>query len=372
MPFNLKDHLKQLSETPAPSGHEERVRTVIREAWAPLVDSFDQDGLGSLIALKRGTGPEPRRRVMLCAHMDEIGMIVAEVRAGFVRTLSLGGVDYRALLAQPVTVHGRQTLPGVFGAAPPHMARDRKKYPPADELWIDVGLPAEEVALLVRPGDLVTFDAPFVALRGERVAGKSLDNRASVAAVTVCLDELARRAHTWDVLAVAAVQEEVNLAGAAAAAYRLQPDLAIAIDTTFGEQHGVSDDDTYTLGDGPTLGRGPNLHPGLFKALRDQAKEQEIKLQIEVLPGNSGTDAWAIQVSRAGVPTALLSIPIRNMHTPSEVLDLRDLTRTGRLMAAFIETLADDTLDRIGWRLPSGKKQSTGASSGSAKKEGAA
>lgn len=352
MPLNLKDHLQQLSETPAPSGHEGPARDVIQAAWAPLVDAFEADGLGNLIAIKRGNGPEPRRRVMLCAHMDEIGLIVAEVRDGFLRTESLGGADYRALLAQPVLVHGRRTLPGVFGAAPPHMSRDRTKYPPADELWIDVGLPADDVAALVRLGDLVTFDAPFVALRGERVAGKSLDNRASVAAVTVCLDELTRRAHVWDVVAVAAVQEEVNLAGAAIAAYQVQPDLAIAIDTTFGAQHGVNDDESYALGDGPTLSRGPNFHPGLFNALREVAKEQEIKLQIEVLPGNSGTDAWAIQVSRAGVPTALLSIPIRNMHTPSEVLDLRDVSRVGRLMATFIETLADDTLDRIGWRLP--------------------
>lgn len=361
MPLNLKDHLQQLSETPAPSGHEGPARDVIQAAWAPLVDAFEGDGLGNLIALKRGTGPAPRRRVMLCAHMDEIGMLVAEVRDGFLRTEPLGGTDYRALLTQPVLVHGRRTLPGVFGAAPPHMSRDRTKYPPADELWIDVGLPADEVSALVRLGDLVTFDAPFVALRGERVAGKSFDNRASVAAVTVCLDELTRRAHGWDVVAVAAVQEEVNLAGAAIAAYQLQPDLAIAIDTTFAAQHGVNDDEGYALGDGPTLGRGPNFHPGLFKALRELAKEQEIKLQIEILPGNSGTDAWAIQVSRAGVPTALLSIPVRNMHTPSEVLDLRDVSRVGRLMAAFIETLADDTLDEIGWRLPKRGAEKEGA-----------
>jgi len=152
----------------------------------------------------------------------------------------------------------------------------------------------------------------------------------------------------------------VNLGGAAAAAYQLQPDLAIAIDTTFGAQQGVSDDESYSLGGGPTIARGPNFHPGLFKALRDVAKEQEIKLQIEILPGNSGTDAWAIQVSRAGVPTALFSIPIRNMHTPSEVVDLRDISRVGRLMAAFIETLADDTLDRIGWRLPGNGAETEG------------
>lgn len=333
---------------------------MIRDAWAPLVDTFEQDGLGSLIALKQGAGPAPRRRVMLCAHMDEIGMIVAEVRSGFVRTLPLGGVDYRALLAQPVLVHGQRALAGVFGAAPPHMARDRKKYPPADELWIDLGLSASEVEALVRPGDLVTFDAPFVALRGERVMGKSLDNRASVAAVTLCLDELARGAHAWDVIAVAAAQEEVNLGGAAAAAYQLQPDLAIAIDTTFGEQHGADDTQTYALGDGPTLGCGPNFHPGLFKALREVATAREIKLQIEVLPGHSGTDAWAIQVSRAGVPTALLSIPLRNMHTPSEIVDLVDVTRTGRLLAAFVWALDDQTLDAIGWRLPDQDDQKGG------------
>ena len=360
MPLNLKDHLQQLSETPAPSGHEAPAREVIQAAWEPLVVAFERDGLGNLIATKEGSGSEPRRRIMLCAHMDEIGLVVAEVRDGFLRTLPLGGIDYRALLAQPVLVHGREVLPGVFGAAPPHMSRDRRKYPPADELWVDVGLPADEVAARVRVGDLITFDAPFVALRGERVAGKSLDNRASVAAVTVCLDELTRRSHAWDVVAVAAVQEEVNLGGAAAAAYQIQPDLAIAIDTTFGAQNGVSDDAGYTLGDGPTLGRGQNFHPGLFKALRDVAKEQEIKLQIEILPGNSGTDAWAIQVSRAGVPTALFSIPIRNMHTPSEVVDLRDISRVGRLMAAFIETLADDTLDRIGWRLPGNGAETEG------------
>jgi len=351
MPLDLTEHLKQLSETPAPSAHEGPVRAVIQAAWTPLVDAFEQDGLGSLIAIKRGTGPDPRPTIMLCAHMDEIGLIVAEVRDGFLRTEKLGGADYRALLAQPVLVHGRRVLPGVFGAAPPHMSRDRKKYPPASELWIDVGLPADEVAALVRIGDLVTFDAPFVKLRGERAMGKSLDNRASVAAVTVCLDELTRRTHAWDVVAVAAVQEEVNLAGATGAAYQVQPDLAIAIDTTFGEQPGVNDDVSFALGEGPTLGRGPNFHPGLFKALRQVAKDHEIKLQVEVLPGHSGTDAWAIQVSHAGIPTALLSIPIRNMHTPSEVVDLRDITRTGRLLAAFIETLGPETLAQIAWKL---------------------
>ncbi|HEX3052110.1 MAG TPA: hypothetical protein VHP83_15735 [Aggregatilineaceae bacterium] len=349
MPFDIKSHIKTLSQTAAPSGHESSVREVIRAEWATRSDEQYTDGLGSLIAVKRGNGPEPRRKVMLSAHMDEIGLIVSEVRDGFIRTSNLGGIDYRVLLMQTVLVHGRRTLPGVFGAAPPHMARNRKKYPSAQELWIDVGLPAEEVAQLVRIGDIITFDTPPIDLKGERLYGKSLDNRVSVAAVTACLDELTRRSHAWDVVAVASVQEEVGAYGALTAAYQVQPDMAIAIDTTFGTQHGVGEDEGFKLGDGPTLGRGPNFHPKLFKVMRDLAKDLEMKLQTEVLPGDSGTDAWLIQVSREGVPALLISIPVRNMHTPVEVVDVKDVIRAGRLLAAFVAGLTPDFLNEIEW-----------------------
>jgi endoglucanase len=170
-----------------------------------------------------------------------------------------------------------------------------------------------------------------------------------VAAVTYCLDQLARRTHEWDVVAVATVQEEVGLHGAMTAAHRVAPDLAIAIDTTFGAQRGTGDDESFELGDGPTIGVGPNFHPRLVKALRAVADELELDVQIEGVHGDSGTDAWAIQVSREGVPTVLLSIPIRNMHTPLEVVDLRDVTLTGRLMAEFIARLDAAFLDSIAW-----------------------
>jgi putative aminopeptidase FrvX len=357
MPFDLKAHLKQLSETAAPSGHEGPVRDVIRAAWTGLADEFHTDGLGSLIAIKRGAGPEPRRTIMLCAHMDEIGLLVAEIRDGFIRTGKLGGTDPRVLLQQPVLVHGRRTLKGLFGAAPPHMSTDRKKYPGLEDLWIDVGLPASEVETLVRVGDLVTFDAPVTELKGDRIAGKSFDNRVSVAAVTLCLDELARRAHTWDVVAVASAQEEYGGFGAITAAYQVQPDIAIAIDATFATQKGVDDDEGYALGGGPTISRGPNFHPLLVKAFRDIAKDLDAKLQVEAIPGASGTDAWLIQVSREGIPTLLIGIPMRNMHTPIEVVDLRDVTRAGRLMADFIARLGPDFLDEIAWPVADGAQE---------------
>ncbi len=352
MPFDLKQHLNTLCAIHAPSGHEAPVREAIRATWDDLVDEFDTDGLGSLIATLHGTGPVPRPRVMLCAHMDEIGLIVSEIVDGFIRTEKLGGIDYRSLLHQPVRVHGRETLRGVFGAAPPHMSRSRKKYPAGADLWIDVGLPAEDVARLVRVGDIITFDAPPVDLKGDRFAAKSLDNRASVAAVTLCLYELSFRAQCWDVVAVASAQEETFGQGAGAAAYKVAPDIAIVIDGTYGAQRGVGEDESFKLGAGPTISRGPNSHPKLVRAMRDCAEQQDVPLHVEPLPGNTGTDAWAIQVNRTGVPTILLSIPLRNMHSPSEIVDLRDIRRTGRLMAAFIASLEPDFMDTIAYQLP--------------------
>jgi len=348
MPLDLRALLTALSAAPGPSGHEAPVAALLRATWASLVDTFESDGLGSLIATRRGSGPEPRPRVMLCAHMDEIALMVAEVRAGFLRAEGVG-IDHRVMLQQPVTVHGRRALPGLYGAAPPHMRLERKKYPPLGELWIDVGLPADEVAALVRVGDLVTFDAPALRLKGERLAAKSLDNRASLAALTLCLDELARRQHAWDVVAVASTQEEIGAYGAISAAYQVQPDLAVALDVTYGAQRGVDDDDGFALGGGPTVSRGPNFHPLLVDRFRQTARAEEIKLEVEPLPGDSQTDAWEIQLSRDGVPTLLLAIPVRNMHSPVEVVDLRDVRRAGRLLAAFVAGLPPDFLSALVW-----------------------
>jgi putative aminopeptidase FrvX len=353
--FDLIGHLKNLSEAHGPSGHEGIVRGLLRQTWAGFVDEFDEDRLGSLIGVKRGAAArQPARRVMLAAHMDEIGMMVAEIREGFILVHRINGVDNRLMLAQPVLVHGREALPGVVAAKPPHLLAQaaRQKYPTFDELVIDVGLPAERVEALVRPGDLITIDAPFVQLNGKRVSGKALDNRACLAALTLCLHELSKRDHAWDVYAVATVQEEVGLRGAAAAAYAIAPDLAIALDVGFAQQPGVEADVALELGGGPGIGIGPNFHPHLVEKLREAAQRIEIKLQDDILPGQTGTDAWAIQVAREGIPTALLEIPLRNMHSPVEIADLRDIERCGRLLALFIAELEDEFLSAMRWPQP--------------------
>jgi endoglucanase len=347
----LLAHLKALSAAAGLPGYEAPVRAVLREAWAPLAGEVREDRLGTLSAAAAGSGTEPRRRLMLAAHMDAIGLIVTRREGEFLRVWRLGGVDPRVLPGQLVTVHGRRDLPGVVAAPPafllPKARRDN--VAPLDELLIDTGLPAEQLAPLVQTGDLVTFAQPPLDLLNEQLAARSLDNRASLAALTVCLEQLQGRPHAWDVLAVATVQEETTFLGAATSAFNLRPDLAVAVDVTFGSDSNTREFSyrTMPLGSGPALGLGPNIHSGLHAAFKACAARTEIPYTIEVMPGSSGTDAFAMQVAREGIPTMVVSIPLRNMHTPVEVVALKDIARAGRLLAEFAAGLDDSFLPAL-------------------------
>ncbi len=351
--MDVKAHLARLCQAHGPSGYEGPVRDILLEDWAELTDELTTDALGNLIGAKWGVNPSDQRRtIMLAAHMDEIGMLVRKIEGQFLRIRNIGGVNGNVMLAQPVIVHGKEALPGVVAAAPPHLLPPDKRgeYPAVDDLVVDVGLSSEDVARLVSIGDPVTVDGPLLELQGDRVAAKAMDDRACVAAVTVCLAELQQRRHSWDVMAVATVQEEVGLRGAQVAAHNINPDIAIALDVTFAQQPGVGESDgAFKLGSGPVLSIGPNFHPKLYDKLMEAAKRLELSVNIDPLPGRSGTDAWAIQVAREGVPTALISVPLRNMHSPVEIVDLNDIKRAGRLLADFIAGLEADFLTTIAW-----------------------
>jgi endoglucanase len=350
----LKEHLKTLVEMDAASGFEDTVQDYLRDEWADLVNDFDNDGLGSLFGIKHGNGQDPRKRIMLSAHVDEIGLVVRRIREGYLQVASIRGMDSRLMLAKPVLIHTRtRALKGIVAAVPPHIANatgGRHRYVSFDDQWIDLGLPAEIVDELVEVGDMVTMEAPMLDLQGDIVAGKVMDDRASVAAVTACLHHLQTRQHSWDVYATATAQEETGVKGATTAAYGIKPDLAIALDVTFAKQPGLSGNNYPGLAEGPTVGIGANFHDGLVKGLHAAAKRLEMKLFEQPIPGASGTDARAIQLSHAGVPTVLLGIPIRNMHSPVETLSIKDIDRAGRLMAEFISGLAEDYLDTIQWK----------------------
>lgn len=281
---------------------------------------------------------------MIAAHMDEIGLLVTGIEGEFLRCHEVRGIDRRILMGLQVCVHGRRSLPGVIGSRPPHVlpTSERQNIPPWHELFIDVGLSSDEIKDLVRVGDAITVQQPLLALKNDRVAGKAMDNRASVAALTLTLEALSRRDHTWDVYAVATAQEEMGVKGATTSAYGIAPELAIALDVTFAKQHNDTNPGTFELDKGPALGVGPNFHPALIARIREVAKKEEIAFDVEPLPGSSGTDAWAIQITQEGVPVCLISIPVRYMHQPVETLALRDVERTARWVTSFITGLEPD------------------------------
>jgi len=344
--MDTADLLRQLVDARGPSGYEAELRGVASERLGGFADELRVDALGNVIALKRGDGDGPRPSLMLAAHMDEIGLIVSAIEKGFLRVTCIGGWDHRVLFGHRVTVHGRRELPGMVVSVPPHFTApaEREKPVSLDKLFVDVGLPPDEVERHVQVGDVITLRARLVRLNGAFAAGKAMDDRAAVAAVVLCLEELARRRHSWDVYAVATVQEETGCIGAGVGAYGIEPTAAIAIDVTFGQQTGagrIETYDTFKMDGGPTIALGPNIHPHMYDRLVAAAKAVELPYQVETAPGNSGTDAWAIQVARSGIPTGLLGIPVRSMHTPVETVCLRDIERTGRLLAEFIVRLDD-------------------------------
>ena len=341
--------LKQLSEVEGITGHEEGACALVRQIWDPFVDQVQVGKLGSLIGLKQGTGKEPRPKLMLAAHVDEIGLMVTGIEKGFLRVARVGGTDRRALLGHKVIEHGKRDLPGIVATRPPHVLppEERKKTVPWDKIFVDVGLPPDEVEQLVSVGDMISFRRQIAELKNRRVSGKAMDDRACLAIVTLALEQLTGLRHAWDVFAVATVQEEIGVKGAVVTTYGIAPDVGIALDVTFGNQPGVTEVDAAVLGDGPVITLGPNFHPGIVARLKEAAEAHEIPYQIEPAPGHLGTDAWAIQVSREGVPTGLLALPLRYMHQPVETLDVRDIERAGRLLANFIAGLEMDFLDKL-------------------------
>ncbi len=343
--------LKTMIASAGLSGYEMPVRKTIEDAWKPLVTELHASNLGSLHGLKPGIAPQPRPSLLLAAHMDAIGLMVRSIVDGFLRVTGIGGLDARVLPGQLVTVHGKKDLPGVIVQPPAFLLPTGvgEGAVPLEYLLVDTGCLPDEVKELVRVGDLVSFAQVPLELGSDVLAGHSLDNRASVAAVTACLQNLQTRQTQWDIWAAATVQEEVGVKGAITSAFSLRPTLAVAVDVTFASGPGSPESQTYPFGKGVTLGWGPNIHPALFQAFKELADRLEIPYKMEAIPVHSGTDAFGLQVAREGIPTMVLSIPLRYMHTPVEVVAVKDIERAGRLMAEFAASLTPDFMEKITW-----------------------
>ncbi len=347
----LKDTLKKLISLPGLSGYEAPAREVISAAWQPLVDEISVSPMGSLHALRRGTGPQPRPSILLAAHMDAIGLMITSIQGGLLRFTEVGGVDPRILPGLRVIVHGRRDLPAVVVQPPDYLLdpTQRGKSVAMEHLFIDTGLDQDEVTQMVTIGDLASFAQEPIELSGRTIVGHSLDNRISVAAITYCLQELQHMMHAWDVWAVATAQEEETLGGGFTSPFEIDPTVAVAIDVTFAKGPGASDWRTVGLTKGPTLVWGPNVHPYIHKKFLDVAEQLEIPFQKEYDPEHTGTDAYAMQVVAGGYPTMVVGIPLRYMHTPVEMIALKDMERAGRLLAETIVRLEVDFMEKITW-----------------------
>ncbi|HSM70683.1 MAG TPA: hypothetical protein VK851_04005 [Anaerolineales bacterium] len=346
--------LKSLISTAGLSGHESPVARLIEEKWRMLVDETSMSRVGSLHALKKGTGRKKRPSVMIATHMDAIGMMVSRVVDGFLSITNVGGIDVRVLPGAEVIVHASsgEDLPGVVGLPALRYLPKKERSGPVGirYLLVDTGLTPRTVAKKVQVGDLVSIANEPIELAGGLISGHTVDNRSSVTALTVCLEELQGRRHVWDVWAVATVQEEAsNYLGAYTSAFQLNPDIAIVVDVTFGKGPGADDWPTHPMEKGVGLCVGPNLHPFLHTKLKELAERLEIPWFLDIIPTHSGTDAFAIQVTREGIPTALVEFPIRYMHTPVETVSVKDIQRTGRLLAEFIVSLDGNFMDTVVW-----------------------
>lgn len=336
------ENLKKLSESRGVSGFEHRVTDVIIPMFEPFCDEIYKDRLGNVIAVKK-SNKENAKKLMIEAHMDEIGLMVNAVSDnGFLTFVNVGGVDERILPSCEVIVHGKRDVLGVIGAKPPHLmsSGDADNAYKIKDLAIDTGLKKEELEQLVSVGDPVTLKGGFINLLNDNYAGKSLDDRAGVYAILKVFKALKDIEIDVDLYGVMSVFEEVGGRGATVSGNSISPDIAIAIDVT----HGITPDNSknaFELSSGVAISVGPNIHPKISKKLIALAKEKEICHSIEVEGGDTGTDAWLLQVAGEGIATGLLSLPLRYMHTTVETISKKDIDSLVSLLVAFCDNLKD-------------------------------
>ena len=340
---------KELIEAPSPSGFEQPAQRVIREALAGVADDVRTDVMGNVVAHVKG--PQGAPRLMLAGHCDEIGFMVKYVDdQGYLFFAPIGGVDAHLVPGQRVTVHtSGGPIAGVVGKRPIHQieVKDRETVVPFKSQFIDIGCSSKDEAVkLVSIGDPVTFRVGVERLQGTRLTSRAFDDKMGAFIVAQVLREVRRQNRmTVDLHGVSTVQEEVGLRGGATSAYGVQPDIGIAVEVGFASDYPGADHKDLgevSLGKGPVIARGPNINPVLFDLLKKTAEEENIPCQIMGIPRATGTDANVMQLVHGGVATALISIPLRYMHTPVEVLDWVDLEGAVKLLSALCSRITKD------------------------------
>lgn len=335
--MNQIETIQKLCALPGVTDFEQSAAQTIAEMLRPLVNKVDVDPFGTVTGIL--VSPRPHAKtVLLDAHLDQIGFLVTEVlEGGFLRFAPIGGVDPRMLLGCEVTILAASPLYGVISCTPPHLmqAGDADHAVPIHEMMIDTGL--LDAAAVIPVGTPIIFRHPPIQLSKNVVAGKCLDDRAGVLAILQTLSQLDRKKLMVHVAVMFSAQEEVTSLGAMTGAFRLRPDYAIAIDVSHAKTPDAPSDETFAFGGGVMIGMGPNMNTALTRALLRLARAEQIDHQIEVMEGDTGTNAWSMQIAACGTAQAILSIPLKYMHTPIETMHLSDVDATTDLLTSFLQ-----------------------------------
>ena len=341
--MNYEKTLEQLCSLYGPSGFEQPVARAAAELLSPWVEEVTVHPMGSVIGVLPCKKPGAKK-LLLDGHLDEIGFLITGHEEGYLTFAPLGGVDPRMLPDREVMILTNPPIMGVVACLPPHIQtrEDMDKSQPIKELYLDVGLSQEQTQRLIPIGTPAVYRGSCAPLGEELLWGKALDDRACFAVLLHTLELLKGEELDVDLYVLGSVQEETHSTGAITAAYGIVPDLCVAVDVTHGDSPDAGKGETFKLGGGPVLGLGPNCAKWMAKRMEDKARQLELDLQKEVMSGSSGTNGWPLQVSREGVATAVLSIPLRYMHTPIETVCRRDLEDTARLLCAFIKGIGKE------------------------------
>ncbi len=343
--FEAPEFLVDLLTARSPSGYETEAQAVFDRHVEPAADQYRRDALGNRIAI-RNPGGDPM--LMLAGHMDELGLIIKHISdKGFLYFDTIGGHDRVMISGRRVNIQTRDGIvKGVTGKRAIHLMKqdERNKVPQIHEMWIDIGATDKKDALKrVSIGDVATYDQGFELIHGSIGVARAFDNKAGAYIVGETLRRLAKtKKLAAGVVSVATTQEEIGTRGAVVSGYAVKPHLAVAVDVGHATDHPDCDPRKHgdtRLGGGPIICRGANINPFMFERLVACAEKEGIPHQLEADPRPTGTDARAIQIARAGVATGLISVPLRYMHTPSEVVDLQDIENCVRLLTAFAQSL---------------------------------
>ena len=333
----MKEMLIQLCSADGVTGFEGHAAEVAKKLLTPYCDLVEIDPCGNVLGWK-SCGKPHAKTILLDAHLDQIGFMVTDVLdGGFLRFTQVGGIDPRMLLGAEVTILTEQPRYGVIACTPPHLlaAGEQDKAVPMHEMLIDTGL--LDARSVIPIGTPIVFAQPPYELAKGQITGKCLDDRAGLIAIVEAMRKLQDTELDVDIVVCGSVHEETDSLGALIASFREMPDYGIAVDVSHARTPDSGSDEAFTFGGGVLVGMGPNLHCGLTNQLLRVARAEEIPYQIEVMEGNTGTNAWDMQVVRSGIAMGLLSIPLKYMHTPIETIQLSDVEAVSDLMAAFLK-----------------------------------